>query len=957
VAPRSDTPTHTISVGDSRAITRWIVIATLLIVLLVAAALRLHRLEQLPLGLHYDEAANGILASEIARGLKRPIFISAYTGKEVVFFYWAAVWMKGLGVAPLALRVAAASMGVATVLAAVWAVHELFHDWTDGPFIALATGAFLAVSFWHVLLSRYGFRAISQPLLQALTVAALWRGFRLARPRELRHPSTGWLVLAGLFYGLTAYTYLAARAFPVPLTAALATLVLTDRARRRERIGQSAVFVGVAAVVLAPLAHYWLTHPGTFTTRATQVAADSWAEAWRGLLACLKMLFLKGDPYVRFNVPGRPLFGPIGAALFLVGLGATARSLAGPRRPPECPDRPLSRAAAVFLLVTLPVMLLPSALATGEITPSNLRTVGLLPFVYAFPAVGLWTGAVLVRRLLARRILASQFLLPTVCVLILGASAGPVHGDYAAWASSPSLYYAADGDLADAAEYLNHADLSGTTPYVASKHYRHPTVAFLADDYDAVRWLVGGRTLVFPPTGDALLLFPRSASEDLDWVRSMLPADALAAAPSGPDGAPAFHAFRSRIADAPRPEQARDVNVGQVAHLLGYTVTNEPRSGERVDIAVWWRVAGQPDAPDYRAVARLADAWGSIWGDAEPLHYPSEQWQNGALIVDHLAIPVAPGAPPGDYAVQVGLYAPGVDVQLPVLDDGGAYAGLYVKLPVHLARAEHPATIDELAIETRLDAPIDGATLLGVRLDASTRRPGEALRATLFWRAERAAPTLRALSLRLDGRTLYRGAPVHDSYPFRDWQPGEVIADRYALRVPLETPAGTYSLNLKVGDGAVLDLGEVTVQATDRRFEIPPISHPLTATLGDRVELLGYDLSSDVVAPAETVTLTLTWRALTEMTADYTVFTHLLGPDGTMTGQQDRQPVGGRYPTTVWAPGEVVTDVYAIAVAAAAAPGAHRLEVGMYDAETGSRLPVDGAPDDAVTLQTVSITE
>ncbi|MCK4316496.1 MAG: hypothetical protein KAX24_12070, partial [Anaerolineae bacterium] len=38
----------------------------LLLVLLVAAGLRLYRLPELPLGLHYDEAANGILAGEIA---------------------------------------------------------------------------------------------------------------------------------------------------------------------------------------------------------------------------------------------------------------------------------------------------------------------------------------------------------------------------------------------------------------------------------------------------------------------------------------------------------------------------------------------------------------------------------------------------------------------------------------------------------------------------------------------------------------------------------------------------------------------------------------------------------------------------------------------------------------------------------------------------------------------------
>ncbi|MBS3783116.1 MAG: hypothetical protein KGY78_01595, partial [Anaerolineae bacterium] len=100
----------------SRFIPRWVLLAALLAVLMTAAGLRLYQLSERPLGLHYDEAANGILASEIARGLKRPIFIASYTGKEVLFFYWTALWMKLLGATPLALRLSAAFIGVATVV-------------------------------------------------------------------------------------------------------------------------------------------------------------------------------------------------------------------------------------------------------------------------------------------------------------------------------------------------------------------------------------------------------------------------------------------------------------------------------------------------------------------------------------------------------------------------------------------------------------------------------------------------------------------------------------------------------------------------------------------------------------------------------------------------------------------------------------------------------------------------
>jgi hypothetical protein len=189
------------------------------------------------------------------------------------------------------------------------------------------------------------------------------------------------------------------------------------------------------------------------------------------------------------------------------------------------------------------------------------------------------------------------------------------------------------------------------------------------------------------------------------------------------------------------------------------------------------------------------------------------------------------------------------------------------------------------------------------------------------------------------------------------WDPGEVVVDRYHPRLPLDTSPGTYKLKLRVGEESTLDLGKVTVQDTDRQFEIPPIAHPLTTMLGHRVELLGYSVSSESVTPGETLVLTLTWRALTQMTADYTVFTHLLAPDGSMAGQQDRQPVGGDYPTSLWAPGEVVTDVYNIAVDATAGPGEYRLEVGMYLVTSGARLSVEGSDDNAVSLRKITVTE
>ncbi len=170
--------------------------------------------------------------------------------------------MARIGDSLFALRLMSAFLGILTVAATFWLGAEIFADRR----IALVAAALLAVSFWHVLFSRLGFRAISQPLLQALTVAALFRG--------LRRQSWMWLVVAGVALGLTAYTYLAARIFPLVLLVSLLPLIFS-RSKARLRWQQLAVFGAVGLVILLPLTHLFYKPPRIFLG-ASQPGRPQW---------------------------------------------------------------------------------------------------------------------------------------------------------------------------------------------------------------------------------------------------------------------------------------------------------------------------------------------------------------------------------------------------------------------------------------------------------------------------------------------------------------------------------------------------------------------------------------------------------------------------------------------------------------------------------------------------------
>ncbi len=115
------------------------------------------------------------------------------------------------------------------------------------------------------------------------------------------------------------------------------------------------------------------------------------------------------------------------------------------------------------------------------------------------------------------------------------------------------------------------------------------------------------------------------------------------------------------------------------------------------------------------------------------------------------------------------------------------------------------------------------------------------------------------------------------------------------------------------------------------------------ARLGDDIHLLGYRLDASQVTSGDIVPLTLYWSASSAIARRYTVFAHVVSEQGALWGQRDSEPGGGLRPTSTWLPGETIQDNYGLPVLAGTPPGAYQIEVGMYDAATGQRLPVTSA--------------
>ncbi len=103
-------------------------------------------------------------------------------------------------------------------------------------------------------------------------------------------------------------------------------------------------------------------------------------------------------------------------------------------------------------------------------------------------------------------------------------------------------------------------------------------------------------------------------------------------------------------------------------------------------------------------------------------------------------------------------------------------------------------------------------------------------------------------------------------------------------------------------------------------------------------------------ADPRTATLTLAWQVLRPLEVDANLFLHALSAAEPAQGitQLDLPPVADR-PAMTWQPGEIFVQSYTLELPAATA-GALVYHVGLYDWQSGERLPVNGGLDNKLVL-------
>jgi hypothetical protein len=376
--------------------------------------------------------------------------------------------------------------------------------------------------------------------------------------------------------------------------------------------------------------------------------------------------------------------------------------------------------------------------------------------------------------------------------------------------------------------------------------------------------------------------------------------------------------------------QLAGYNLNQASVPAGHTFT--------VDLA--WRTLAPPQA-DYQSSLALVGPDGLAWSEKETYRSRTYEdvaatrlWLPGQWAWDSREVQVLAGTPPGRYDLVLTLFDLATLQPLTLRDTAGNVIGPSAVIgQVAVTSPPAPPTFQP---QFPLTQSLDGLQLLGYSQDRAEAAPGDPFLLTLFWQKEATNTTTSdALPLELrdeDGRPAHTWPipPVLADYPPAVWQPGERLRGQHALRLPAALASGRYQFWL-----AGTPLGAVTVNAPTRTFTEPSYDHPLPANFNDQLHLIGYTLHAPISNLQSPITLTLVWQGTAEMTTSYHIFVHAVDENGQLLAQSDGEPAGWTRPTTGWAVSEYVIDEHYLPTP----PGVAALRVGVYDPDSGRRLP------------------
>ena len=658
----------------------WFVIIALL---LLAFLLRTAALTRVPPGLHNDEVVD-IKTTESVAGGRLAIFFPEDTGHEAVYYYFAAPFVRVFGSTVFAMRLPTIFSSMIS-LCVIWALtrHLL------GQVVALAALGGLAIVFLPVEFGRIVSHVVMEVPLAALAAYCFWRAWSGSGRRALML----W-ALSGLWLGLAINAYTAARVLPAIFVTFGVYVLFVDRSEWRRWWRGIAITLTVAAVVALPLFLYLVQNPvadqlGFFDVDRplVELRQGNLAPVIETLFKVLGMFAFVGDPLPYFDVPGRPVFEPVGALLLAAGLLIALWRW----RQPEY----------AFVVLWFFLSLVPGVLS--QPAPSYTRTIGVQVVLFAIPGIAI--AALLDRR---RNVIVYSAL----ALLFIGNLVWTAHDYFIVWPAVDTVRFWHQSGLKAVADHLQGDDDTSPVAICVPDHliderdpwwkpaWQHMRYLLQRSDLslryyncaDTMVFIDGPARYAFPDVADmdALDQFPAyhhflaTASPGLEFLPDRLGVivhnehiptlhQRMAAVAAG-----STVAWAPEVGEVDQPARV-PVNFEHRVEFLGYTLQPSPpalggtegghlKPGASFDLVTYWRVTGGLP-PQLSQFTHLLNADGAIITQQDRLALTSASLRAGDVFAQahHLTLPG--DLAEGEYPLTIGLYTPD-GTRLPITQAG-----------------------------------------------------------------------------------------------------------------------------------------------------------------------------------------------------------------------------------------------------------------------------------------------
>ena len=243
----------------------------LILIVLVAGFLRFYNLGINPPSLNWDEAAFGYNAyslgidgrDEFGRFLPVNYLESFGDFKAPMYAYLDVIPVKIFGLNPFAVRFPSALIGSLTVLATFFLVRELFPKKKEKEALGLISAFILAISPWHIMLSRAAFEANVATFFVVLGTLFYLKFIN----------GTRWgIILSAVFFALSAYTFNTARVVS-PLIVIVLSLIFFKKLWANKSFVVIAFVVGL--IVIFPTVKFLFSPQADLRYQEVNIFSDA----------------------------------------------------------------------------------------------------------------------------------------------------------------------------------------------------------------------------------------------------------------------------------------------------------------------------------------------------------------------------------------------------------------------------------------------------------------------------------------------------------------------------------------------------------------------------------------------------------------------------------------------------------------------------------------------------------